>query len=321
MRNTNPSDDHDSEHDANIAATQHLLLQDRTVLEDRRLCLDMITAQTTNDSRGTGPDQRYIPRAPHNAQPHPTTTRQQPSLRTDSQGYDPISTGQSSACIDQSPRNATHQTELPNTPKKAETTGSLAADDIDADDIATSISTDSVSARLSHDSEDVPPARSQDKETGCACDVQADDEVREKLSSPDGQAEAVMDCLTCGETYEKSQIYHTPCGHNLCQYCIKGRFVAATRDVSSYPVSCCQPLPFDEVEACLPDDLVELYLSKKEEWDTPHRHYCRVCQEWVLPANVKDREIICPHCWAQTCLVCLARLHPGANCPPTENDH
>ena len=138
------------------------------------------------------------------------------------------------------------------------------------------------------------------------------------------------ECISCGDNHHA--VAQCPCSHEYCYACLETLFRSSLTDESLFPPRCCgQPIPIGDddddnsstIRAFIPAGLVDEFLAKKVEFETPDRTYCHqpTCSTFIpkIPSSSiveGDGEDVaaCPKCHAKTCVICKGPAHQG-DCP------
>ncbi|KAF1959256.1 hypothetical protein CC80DRAFT_324070 [Byssothecium circinans] len=131
-------------------------------------------------------------------------------------------------------------------------------------------------------------------------------------------------CSGCLEPHPGFDTLELPCkrpeeltNHAYCRDCLAGHFDSSITDPSSFPPRCCtRIIPLFNCLPFLPNELVERFVERREELDTPDRTYCSnpECSKWVKPQNIAAGIATCSVCSSTTCTTCKGKQHDGL-CP------
>lgn len=127
----------------------------------------------------------------------------------------------------------------------------------------------------------------------------------------------LVECCTCNEEFETTEIFDASCGDKYCRSCIRQLFRLTLTDQSLFPPKCCrQEITVESVGRFLGPELVKEYLEKKLEYVTPNPVYCSntECLKFVPPARVINDIGTC-ECGTRTCKICKKAAHNNQNCP------
>lgn len=131
-------------------------------------------------------------------------------------------------------------------------------------------------------------------------------------------------CAICLDQFPPHEVARAPCAeHEYCGRCVADLFTRSLTDESLFPPRCCgQPISIASggVRIFLAPELVDAFLARTLEMETPDRTYCHRpgCSTFIPPrAFVMGGDVgACPRCGAHTCAVCKQEApHPGGDCP------
>ncbi|KAE8140870.1 hypothetical protein BDV38DRAFT_279846 [Aspergillus pseudotamarii] len=131
-------------------------------------------------------------------------------------------------------------------------------------------------------------------------------EAMEKLSRPK------LQCCTCFENFESSDITHLPCGDFYCTDCLKSLFMRATKDEQLFPPRCCrQHIPLSLIAQQMTTEEKDAFQSAEIEFSTANRTYCSNtdCGRFIIPSNILSYEAKCQYCGSLTCTMCKSACH------------
>ncbi|KEQ64243.1 uncharacterized protein M437DRAFT_14194, partial [Aureobasidium melanogenum CBS 110374] len=114
-----------------------------------------------------------------------------------------------------------------------------------------------------------------------------------------------------------------PCGHRMCNSCLRRIFTMSLKDPQHMPPRCCSPdhIPLKHVDHLFDDKFKLLWNSKYQEYTTKNRLYCpaKGCGQWIKPANMHKlhgrKYGRCPRCKTKVCTLCNNKLHTTGECP------
>ncbi|EFW98492.1 ibr finger domain containing protein [Grosmannia clavigera kw1407] len=140
------------------------------------------------------------------------------------------------------------------------------------------------------------------------------------------QAPNSTSCVSCTDDINVDAI-PVSCGHRYCLGCLQRLFELATSDVSQFPPQCCgQAITLDsKTRTALGPEIINRYLEKKLESETPNRTYCHEpqCQTFIPPAAGNDEQLgvaTCSVCHRKTCTRCKKPAHGNSACPTDRAD-
>ncbi|KAL2838621.1 hypothetical protein BJY01DRAFT_257966 [Aspergillus pseudoustus] len=102
-----------------------------------------------------------------------------------------------------------------------------------------------------------------------------------------------------------------------CVACQTELFQISLTNESLFPPRCCRrPIDLDLARIFITPELVEQYIKKKVEFETPNRTYCHAkqCSTFTPAAAIKSNIATCLECRFTTCTACKERAHTG-DCP------
>jgi hypothetical protein len=102
-------------------------------------------------------------------------------------------------------------------------------------------------------------------------------------------------CNECDKHYahrEKKISSTLPCGHRICNRCLRNKFKASLTDRALMPPRCCtdQHIDLKHVEKLLDLEFKQKWNRKFVEFRTKNPLYCDnpTCGEWISPKHIKD---------------------------------
>ena len=131
-------------------------------------------------------------------------------------------------------------------------------------------------------------------------------EAMEKLSRPK------LQCCTCFESFQSSDIIRLPCDHLYCTDCLKSLFMRATKDEQLFPPRCCrQHIPLSLIDQTMTAEEKDAFHSAEIEFSTADRTYCSNidCGRFITPSNISSYEAQCQYCGSLTCTICKSACH------------
>ncbi|KAJ0413966.1 hypothetical protein BJY00DRAFT_321444 [Aspergillus carlsbadensis] len=134
---------------------------------------------------------------------------------------------------------------------------------------------------------------------------------------PEPEPVRLSRCVACQDDVDPLDIAPLPCSHEYCRSCITELFELSLANESLFPPRCCRTtIDLDLARIFLPETLVQLYETKKVEFETPDRTYCcaKSCSAFIPPTLIKRNVATCPACQFTTCRACKGRAHTG-DCP------
>jgi hypothetical protein len=115
------------------------------------------------------------------------------------------------------------------------------------------------------------------------------------------------ECFACGDELPLSAGIITCEVHFMCNECANYAFVLASDDMSAFPVSCCSPVWFKQVQHLSSPEVAKAYKQKEYEHYTSRvqRVYCanEYCRRFQAPKSFDNS-----HSWHT-----VARCHCGTN--------
>ena len=142
--------------------------------------------------------------------------------------------------------------------------------------------------------------------------------------------EKKVECLTCLTDEPLSKTTHLPCGHNLCNACMKRLFNLSITDPTQMPPKCCdpsKPIELTKIEHLFDRSFKRKWNKKFAEYTTKNRLYCptRGCGAWIEPRYIfLDRSAgpnggrrygVCKSCKTRVCCTCNNKYHTSRECP------
>jgi hypothetical protein len=123
------------------------------------------------------------------------------------------------------------------------------------------------------------------------------------------------ECVICTDDVAISELEELPCMHFVCRHSCLPQYVEnAIQFQALYPPRCCeQTIPMDSYAHLLPNDLLERFVNKMEEYHTDPRlrRYCAEDKMFLPPASYEDigenNEMTvarCRTCSKTTCILC-----------------
>ncbi|OBT97068.1 hypothetical protein VE01_04851 [Pseudogymnoascus verrucosus] len=125
-------------------------------------------------------------------------------------------------------------------------------------------------------------------------------------------------CEACGDEKTLEELGCGPCGHEYCRDCLQDLVTAAITDQSLFPPRCCrQPIALEAIHTLLTSDLVDAFIDKRVEYETPNKTYCSVqtCSAFIKLANIANNVATCLKCDSKTCTLCKEAAHGNGECP------
>jgi len=135
-------------------------------------------------------------------------------------------------------------------------------------------------------------------------------ESRSASQPPDSQ------CVACQETKRFFDVIRAPCQHEYCRDCIEDLIRHSMIEESLFPPRCCRqpiPIPSVAVRLLVSSQLINEFLEKKIEIETPNRTYCYrlPCSAFIPTASISDDIGECAQCHVRTCTHCKGQAHGG----------
>ncbi|KAH0019179.1 hypothetical protein KCU78_g6901, partial [Aureobasidium melanogenum] len=143
------------------------------------------------------------------------------------------------------------------------------------------------------------------------------------VSSPSPRVRTA-ECLTCGsDDVPVTRSAKLPCGHRMCNSCLRRIFSMSIKDPQHMPPKCCSSdhIPLKHVDHLFDDKFKLLWNAKYQEYTTKNRLYCpaKGCGQWIKPANMHKLHGRnygrCPRCKTKVCTLCNNKLHTSGECP------
>ncbi|KAI5202836.1 hypothetical protein E4T39_04567 [Aureobasidium subglaciale] len=108
------------------------------------------------------------------------------------------------------------------------------------------------------------------------------------------------ECLICGsDDVPVTRSAKLPCGHRMCNPCLRRIFTMSIKDPQHMPPKCCNSdhIPLKHVDHLFDDRFKILWNTKYQEYTTKDRIYCpaRGCGRWIKPANIHKLNGHCPN--------------------------
>ncbi|KAK4542186.1 hypothetical protein LTR36_007033 [Oleoguttula mirabilis] len=138
-------------------------------------------------------------------------------------------------------------------------------------------------------------------------------------------APRLVECLTCGsDDVPHANSAKLPCGHRMCQDCLKRIFEMSVKDPVHMPPRCCtdEHINLKHVDKLFDLKFKNLWNRKYQEYSTSNRIYCPApkCGEWIKPSHIhKDshgrKYAHCPRCKTKVCTLCNNKMHKSSDCP------
>ncbi|KAI5199025.1 hypothetical protein E4T38_07250 [Aureobasidium subglaciale] len=132
------------------------------------------------------------------------------------------------------------------------------------------------------------------------------------------------ECLTCGsDDVPVTRSAKLPCGHRMCNSCLRRIFTMSIKDPQHMPPKCCNSdhIPLKHVDHLFDDRFKVLWNTKYQEYTTKNRIYCpaKGCGQWIKPANIHKlngrKYGRCPSCRTKVCTLCNNKFHTNGDCP------
>ncbi|KAI4741042.1 hypothetical protein E4T50_08529 [Aureobasidium sp. EXF-12298] len=132
------------------------------------------------------------------------------------------------------------------------------------------------------------------------------------------------ECLTCGsDDVPVTRSAKLPCGHRMCNSCLRRIFTMSIKDPQHMPPKCCNQdhIPLKHVDHLFDDKFKILWNTKYQEYTTKNRVYCpaKGCGQWIKPSNMHKLQGRkygrCPRCKTKVCTLCNNKLHTSGECP------
>ncbi|OBT53865.1 hypothetical protein VE04_06564 [Pseudogymnoascus sp. 24MN13] len=124
-------------------------------------------------------------------------------------------------------------------------------------------------------------------------------------------------CEACGDEKTLEELGCGPCGHEYCRDCLQDLVTAAITDQSLFPPRCCrQPIALEAIHTLLTSELVDAFIDKRVEYETPNKTYCSVqtCSAFIKLANITNNVATCLKCDSKTCTLCKEAAHGNGEC-------
>jgi ariadne-1 len=143
------------------------------------------------------------------------------------------------------------------------------------------------------------------------------------VSSPTPRVRTA-ECLTCGsDDVPVTRSAKLPCGHRMCNSCLRRIFTMSIKDPQHMPPKCCNQdhIPLKHVDHLFDDKFKILWNTKYQEYTTKNRVYCpaKGCGQWIKPSNMHKLQGRkygrCPRCKTKVCTLCNNKLHTSGDCP------
>ncbi|KAM4064912.1 IBR domain-containing protein [Hirsutella rhossiliensis] len=132
-------------------------------------------------------------------------------------------------------------------------------------------------------------------------------------------------CYGCRTEFRTSASLHIlPCGHSICNDCLKLKISEASGDESKMPPRCCLPVPAAAIQRLLEPAAQETFLRAVVQFSTPmeSRIFCTgaSCGEFIPRRKHVDPKApftaTCHKCHTRVCTICKRDAHPiGKDCP------
>ncbi|KAI5235239.1 hypothetical protein E4T43_09402 [Aureobasidium subglaciale] len=142
--------------------------------------------------------------------------------------------------------------------------------------------------------------------------------------APNAPRLRTTECLTCGsDDVPVTRSAKLPCGHRMCNSCLRRIFTMSIKDPQHMPPKCCSSdhIPLKHVDHLFDDRFKLLWNTKYQEYTTKNRIYCpaKGCGQWIKPANIhklNGRKCgRCPSCRTNVCTLCNNKFHTNRDCP------
>ncbi|GAW13116.1 hypothetical protein ANO14919_024940 [Xylariales sp. No.14919] len=117
------------------------------------------------------------------------------------------------------------------------------------------------------------------------------------------------ECLGCAT---ELPVYTLQCNCLYCQQCLELLFRSAINR-GRFPAACCQDVSIADYVTILPQDLVQFYLQREEEFGTRNETYCHNprCSTFLSQRGIARGIRKCPKCGENTCETCKQAEHSG----------
>ena len=122
--------------------------------------------------------------------------------------------------------------------------------------------------------------------------------------------------IACSEDEGLDAFAELQCGHAYCPSCLHQMVSVALQDHLYLPPKCCgRPILISTIQDFVHTTVVNEYRARFIEQEAIDRTYCheRACSILIPPENIVE-VAQCPHCPAQTCVICKGPSHEGY-CP------
>eukprot|EP00961_Rhodomonas_salina_P028522 384881-Rhodomonas_salina.5 len=136
---------------------------------------------------------------------------------------------------------------------------------------------------------------------------------------------SVKECVGCMSEYLSRE--ELQCGHAMCRGCLKRLCLAAVKDLSLLPVSCCrQPISMELLQTVLTVKELITMQGRLSEKTATRKMYCSdpACSHFIdlslLDDWIRDGFIECPACARELCVTCNAGWTFGHLCEDTQAD-
>lgn len=127
-----------------------------------------------------------------------------------------------------------------------------------------------------------------------------------------------LECTSCTDVFQSSDIIRAPCGDRYCKACIEYLFTQCMTDESLFLPRCCQiEIPYLLVRRYLSQRCRSKFGQKRNELQTKNRTYCWVptCSAFIKADSIdRNNAASCPKGNHTTCALCKNAWHPGT-CP------
>lgn len=125
-------------------------------------------------------------------------------------------------------------------------------------------------------------------------------------------------CVSCMDTFDKVDVFTSPCGDSLCYECTRHLFLGSIRDEELYPPRCCgHVIPPGIALRVLDYRELRDFSERALEYVAKDRVYCAepTCSKFIPPFAISGDHGTCRECHRQTHLPCRSLAHPRDACP------